>query len=80
MDSMLGNVNESEIEEIIRRGMDEKLKVKELASQIGNIALYNSFDRFSDTPFSTAVERECLSQIHKGGKIDDITIIFAYIQ
>ncbi|KAM3340424.1 hypothetical protein P3S68_030294 [Capsicum galapagoense] len=47
---MLDNVNESEIEEIVRRGMDEKLKAEELASQIGNIALYNSFDRFADTP------------------------------
>ncbi|PHT36564.1 hypothetical protein CQW23_24264 [Capsicum baccatum] len=79
-DGMLDNVNESEIEEIVRRGMDEKLKAKELASQIGNIALYNSFDRFADTPFSRAVERECVSQIHKGGKIDDITVIVAYIQ
>ncbi|KAM3205161.1 hypothetical protein P3L10_028571 [Capsicum annuum] len=60
--------------------MDEKLKAEELASQIGNIALYNSFDRFADTPFARAVERECLSQIHKGGKIDDITVIVAYIQ
>ncbi|PHT56120.1 hypothetical protein CQW23_04606 [Capsicum baccatum] len=79
-DGMLDNVNESEIEEIVHRGIDGKLKAEELASQIGNIALYNSFDRFADTPFARAVERECLSQIHKGGKIDDITVIVAYIQ
>ncbi|KAK4346037.1 hypothetical protein RND71_036213 [Anisodus tanguticus] len=79
-DGMLDNMNESEIEEIVQRAIDEKLKAEELASQIGNIALYNSFDRFADTPFAREAEREWLSQIHKGGKIDDITVIVAYIQ
>ncbi|KAF3631061.1 putative triacylglycerol lipase SDP1-like [Capsicum annuum] len=59
-DGMLDYVNESEIEEIVPRGIDKKLKAEELASQIVNIALYNSFDRFADTPFARAVERECL--------------------
>ncbi|XP_060178380.1 probable protein phosphatase 2C 55 [Lycium barbarum] len=79
-DGMLDNMNESEIEEIVQRGMDKKLEADELASQIGNIALYNSFDRFADTPFARAADREWLSQIHKGGKVDDITVIVAYIQ
>ncbi|KAJ8534262.1 hypothetical protein K7X08_007586 [Anisodus acutangulus] len=74
-DRMLDNMNESEIEEIVQRAIDEKL-----SSQIGNIALYNSFDRFADTPFAREAEREWLSQIHKGGKIDDITVIVAYNQ
>ncbi|XP_059310731.1 probable protein phosphatase 2C 55 [Lycium ferocissimum] len=79
-DGMLDNMNESEIEEIVLRGMDKKLKAEELASQIGNVALYNSFDRFADTPFARAAERERLSHLHKGGKIDDITVIVSYIQ
>ncbi|KAG5583528.1 hypothetical protein H5410_054155 [Solanum commersonii] len=74
-DGMLDNIFESEIEEIVRRAIDQNLKAEELASQIGNFALYNSFDRFADTPFSRASEGR-----HKGGKIDDITVIVAYIQ
>ncbi|KAM3340159.1 hypothetical protein P3S68_030029 [Capsicum galapagoense] len=72
-DGMLDNMNESEIEEIVRRGIDDKLKAEELAIKIGNIALYNSFDRFADTPYASASRR-------KGGKVDDITVIIAYIQ
>ncbi|XP_055808253.1 probable protein phosphatase 2C 55 [Solanum dulcamara] len=74
-DGMLDNMNESEIEEIVRRAIDEKLKAKELAKKIGNIALYNSFDRFADTPYARASKGR-----HKGGRIDDITVIVAYIQ
>ncbi|KAK6773785.1 hypothetical protein RDI58_029023 [Solanum bulbocastanum] len=74
-DGMLDNIFESEIEEIVERAIDQKLKAEELASQIGNIALYNSFDRFADTPYAKASEGR-----HKGGKIDDITVIVAYIQ
>ncbi|XP_016491600.2 putative protein phosphatase 2C 55 [Nicotiana tabacum] len=77
-DGLLDNMNESEIEELVQRGIDVKLKPKELASQIGNVALYNSFDRFADTPFGRAAEREWLS--HRGGKVDDITVIVACIQ
>ncbi|WMV58465.1 hypothetical protein MTR67_051850 [Solanum verrucosum] len=74
-DGMLDNIFESEIEEIVERAIDQKLKAEELASQIGNIALYNSFDRFADTPYARASQGR-----HKGGKIDDITVIVAYIQ
>ncbi|KAK4726864.1 hypothetical protein R3W88_031781 [Solanum pinnatisectum] len=74
-DGMLDNIFESEIEEIVERAIDQKLKAEKLASQIGNIALNNSFDRFADTPYARASEGR-----HKGGKIDDITVIVAYIQ
>ncbi|MCD7465335.1 hypothetical protein HAX54_001052 [Datura stramonium] len=59
-DGMLDNINESEIEELVRRGINENSKAEELGSQIGNVALYNSFDRFADTPFSRAAEKERL--------------------
>ncbi|XP_049348179.1 probable protein phosphatase 2C 55 [Solanum verrucosum] len=52
-DGMLDNIFESEIEEIVERAIDQKLKAEELASQIENIALYNSFDRFADTPYGS---------------------------
>ncbi|XP_015055075.1 probable protein phosphatase 2C 55 [Solanum pennellii] len=74
-DGMLDNIFESQIEEIVERAIEQNLKAEELASQIGNIALYNSFDRFADTPFARASKGQ-----HKGGKIDDITVIVAYIQ
>ncbi|XP_055808257.1 probable protein phosphatase 2C 55 [Solanum dulcamara] len=69
-DGMLNNIYESEIEEIVRRAIHEKLKAEELACQIGNVALYNSFDRFADTPYARASKGR-----HKGGTIDDITVI-----
>ncbi|XP_055824422.1 probable protein phosphatase 2C 55 [Solanum dulcamara] len=78
-DGMLDNMNESEIEKIVRKGIDRKLKAEELVRKIGKAALYNSFNRFADTPYARAAKREGLSQTHKGGKIDDITVIVAYI-
>lgn len=68
-DGMLDNMNECEMEELVGRAAEE------LASQIGNLALYNSFDRFADTPYARASKGR-----HIGGKIDDITVIVAYIQ
>ncbi|XP_055824432.1 probable protein phosphatase 2C 55 [Solanum dulcamara] len=78
-DGMLDNMNESEIEKIIRKGIDRKLKAEELVRKIGKAALYNSFNRFADTPYARAAKREGLSQTQKGGKINDITVIVAYI-
>ncbi|PHU05407.1 hypothetical protein BC332_26229 [Capsicum chinense] len=72
-DGMLDNMNESDIEEIVQRAIDHKLKADELARKIGNVALFNSLDRFADTPFARASKR-------KGGKVGDITVIVAYFQ
>ncbi|XP_069148080.1 probable protein phosphatase 2C 55 [Solanum lycopersicum] len=55
-DVMLDNIFESEIEKIVRRAINEKLKAE-------------------DTPYARASEGR-----HKGGKIDDITVIVAYTQ
>ncbi|WMV44367.1 hypothetical protein MTR67_037752 [Solanum verrucosum] len=74
-DGMLDNMNDSEIEEIVRRAINQNLKARELAKKIVNVALYNSFDRFADTPYARASKGR-----HKGGKVDDITVIVAYIQ
>ncbi|TMW90171.1 hypothetical protein EJD97_016113 [Solanum chilense] len=74
-DGMLDNMNDSEIEEIVQRAINNKLKPKELAKKIANIALYNSFDRYADTPYARASKGR-----HRGGKVDDITVIVAYIQ
>ncbi|XP_055824430.1 probable protein phosphatase 2C 55 [Solanum dulcamara] len=78
-DGMLDNMNESEIEKIVRKGINRKLKAEELVGKIGKVVWYNSFDRFADTPYAKTAKREGLSQTHKGGKIDDITVIIAYI-
>ncbi|XP_055824424.1 probable protein phosphatase 2C 55 [Solanum dulcamara] len=78
-DGMLVNMNESEIEKIVRKGIDRKLKAEELVGKIGKAVWYNSFDRFADTPYARTAKREGLSQTHKGGNIDDITVIIAYI-
>ncbi|XP_016544397.1 probable protein phosphatase 2C 55 [Capsicum annuum] len=72
-DGMLDNMNESDIEEIVQRAIDHKLKADGLARKIGNVALFNSLDRFADTPFARASKR-------KGGKVGDITVIVAYFQ
>ncbi|XP_055824429.1 probable protein phosphatase 2C 55 [Solanum dulcamara] len=79
-DRTLDNMNKSEIEVNVRKGIDRKLKAEELVRKIGKVALYNSFDRFADTPYASAAKRERLSHIRKGGKIDDITVIVALYQ
>ena len=79
-DGLLDNMFPREIEEMTKKTNKEEAmadKAQEIACTIANLALYNSFDRFSETPFSRAARRAGRS--HKGGKIDDITIIVAYI-
>ena len=80
-DGMLDNVFPTEIEEIVKQRVKGSIMVnnqpQEVACTIANLALYNSFDRFTETPFSRASTRAGKS--HKGGKVDDITVIVAYI-
>ncbi|PHT36763.1 hypothetical protein CQW23_24463 [Capsicum baccatum] len=70
-DGMLDNMNESDIEEIVQRAIDHKLKADELARKIGNVALFNSLDRFADTPFARASKR-------KGGKFNMHHVVMDY--
>lgn len=78
-DGVLGNMNESEIEKIIWRGINGELKVEVLASEIWNIALLTHLiDLQIHHLQEHQYERKYQSQIHKRGKINDITIIVAY--
>ncbi|KAL0011035.1 hypothetical protein SO802_006143 [Lithocarpus litseifolius] len=42
-----------------------------------DLALYNSFDRFFCSPYARAARKA--GKEHRGGKIDDITVIVAHI-
>ncbi|TQE01388.1 hypothetical protein C1H46_012969, partial [Malus baccata] len=71
----------SEIEKVLVQGgggdRDLDLGCGELASSIANLALYNSFDKHSASPFSENAGKAGFE--HKGGKIDDITVIVAQV-
>ncbi|KAL3530997.1 hypothetical protein ACH5RR_010319 [Cinchona calisaya] len=77
-DGFFDNVHGSEIEEIMKSKTSEGAQPKEVACTLANIALYNSFDRFADSPF--AIESRKAGYSHRGGKEDDITVIVAFIQ
>ncbi|KAH0986467.1 hypothetical protein GBA52_013644 [Prunus armeniaca] len=50
---------------------------EELASAVANLALFNSLDKYSVSPFQMEAEKAGLK--HSGGKIDDITVVVAQI-
>ncbi|XP_059444404.1 probable protein phosphatase 2C 55 [Corylus avellana] len=78
-DGLLDNVYAAEIEDFLKQ---ETLEGSEdpwhLAYAIAvNLALYNSQDKFSYSPFARAAE--LANKKHVGGKIDDITVVVARI-
>ncbi|KAM7524460.1 hypothetical protein LguiA_014362 [Lonicera macranthoides] len=77
-DGLFDNMHAFEIEDVVNRGINEGEEPEEIACVIANLALYNSFDQFADTPFAKA--SRLAGHEHRGGKIDDITVIVAYIQ
>ncbi|KAI9165800.1 hypothetical protein LWI28_020758 [Acer negundo] len=74
-DGLLDNMFPSEIEQIITKAQDQT--PAHLALTIADYALYNSLDRFSESPFSRAAY--FAGKKHVGGKIDDITVVVAKI-
>ncbi|KAL0359589.1 UNVERIFIED_CONTAM: putative protein phosphatase 2C 55 [Sesamum angustifolium] len=80
-DGLMDNMHASEIVESVRRrrrGMSEKENMMaEQACYMANVALYNSFDRYAETPYSIASRKA--GRCHRGGKVDDITVIIARI-
>ncbi|XP_071936480.1 probable protein phosphatase 2C 80 isoform X1 [Coffea arabica] len=79
-DGVFDNLHGFEIEEVIKSSSNKGDKPDYMACTIANLALYNSFDRYAaDTPFARK-SREAGHSHHKGGKVDDITVIVAWIQ
>ncbi|CAN6720382.1 unnamed protein product [Malus baccata var. baccata] len=89
-DGLLDNVFPSEIEKVLVQGgggcggcgggggdHDLDLACGALASSIANLALYNSFDKQNPSPFSENARKTGFE--HKGGKINDITVIVAQV-
>ncbi|KAF7148454.1 hypothetical protein RHSIM_Rhsim03G0031700 [Rhododendron simsii] len=77
-DGLFDNLYESEIEELVFRGIHVQGNFpEELASTIAKFALINSMDRFAVCPFTIAAQEAGLE--FTGGKIDDITVVVAYI-
>ncbi|KAJ0044818.1 hypothetical protein Pint_04768 [Pistacia integerrima] len=76
-DGLLDNMFPSEIEEILK-GTTGEICPESLAENIAKHALYNSFDRLTDSPFARAAKKAKYK--HVGGKIDDISVIVAIIK
>ncbi|KAF9596043.1 hypothetical protein IFM89_006970 [Coptis chinensis] len=76
-DGLFDNVFDSEIEELVNQGITNGQKADEIACTIADLALYNSFDRFRKTPFSMEARKARVQ--HCGGKIDDISVIVAFV-
>lgn len=79
-DGLLDNMHPSEIEEIIRPCLeqDSDSDPQQLAESIANLALYNSLDKYADTPYAQAA-RKAGHRHRRGGKVDDITVIVALL-
>ncbi|KAK6941749.1 PPM-type phosphatase-like domain [Dillenia turbinata] len=48
-----------------------------IAMDLVELALYNAYDEFKDTPFSSAAKQA--GKKHTGGKIDDITVVVSFV-
>ncbi|PON98480.1 PPM-type phosphatase domain containing protein [Trema orientale] len=84
-DGLLDNLFEWEIEEIIQKeyhkllkeNKDSANKYEDLAYQIAETAYYKSLDKYCMTPFAIACT--LAEKKHKGGKMDDITVVVGHI-
>ncbi|KAL0453168.1 UNVERIFIED_CONTAM: putative protein phosphatase 2C 55 [Sesamum latifolium] len=76
-DGLMDNMHASEIVESVRRGSEKGRMMAEQVCYMANVALYNSFDGYADTPYSMASRKA--GKWHRGGKVDDITVIIARI-
>ncbi|BBG96192.1 serine racemase [Prunus dulcis] len=65
----------SEIEDVLVAYRGSGRDCEELASAIANLALFNSLDKYSVSPFQMEAQKAGLE--HAGGKIDDITVVVA---
>lgn len=74
---MFDNLYESEIEELVTRGIGQANYPAELASTIAKFALIASMDKCIVCPFTVAAQKAGFE--FTGGKIDDITVVVAYI-
>ncbi|KAJ7948763.1 putative Protein phosphatase 2c [Quillaja saponaria] len=68
-----------EIEEVLdqRSSTKASMEPEELAWNIAELALHNSLNRHSVSPFSNAARMA--GKEHIGGKVDDITVVVAHI-
>lgn len=77
-DGLFDNMHLEEILQLVSQGVSQGSDPENLAWTIAENALYNSFDRFAITPFARASREN--GGNHVGGKIDDITVLVAFIQ
>ncbi|XP_008226582.1 PREDICTED: probable protein phosphatase 2C 55 [Prunus mume] len=76
-DGLLDNMFPSEIEDVLVAYRGSGRDCEELASAIANLALFNSLDKYSVSPFQMEAQKAGLE--HAGGKIDDITVVVAQV-
>lgn len=76
-DGLFDNMFDHELEEIVK-DQEECSTPEDIAWYIAENALYDSLDKDSETPFSTASKKA--GKTHQGGKIDDITVVVALVQ
>ncbi|KAF8380016.1 hypothetical protein HHK36_027485 [Tetracentron sinense] len=76
-DGLFDNMFKHEIGETVLQGTKSCMEAQSLACRIAGLALYNSFNRYASTPFMKAARKA--GRIHRGGKIDDITVVVAYV-
>lgn len=74
-DGLLDNVFAKEIVEVLAAEVAET--AKDLAKLLAELAWYNSLDVLKDGPF--AVKARKAGRSHRGGKIDDITVVVAKV-
>ncbi|KAF5941163.1 hypothetical protein HYC85_022330 [Camellia sinensis] len=76
-DGLFDNLDSSDIEQAVNRGLDEDIMPPALAWNIARFAYYRSVDCDAESPFAKAAQEAGYKLT--GGKIDDITVIVAYI-
>ncbi|XP_017255264.1 probable protein phosphatase 2C 55 isoform X1 [Daucus carota subsp. sativus] len=76
-DGLFDNMYSEEILLWVTQEINQSSDPQMIAWRLAEAALYNSMDKFADTPFARASREN--GGNHSGGKIDDITVIVALI-
>lgn len=76
-DGLFDNMHPHEIAEVVSHGKEQGLTPTQLAWILAEIAQYIATDEGRNTPFSETARQAGYDL--SGGKVDDITVIVAYI-
>ncbi|XP_047962040.1 probable protein phosphatase 2C 55 [Salvia hispanica] len=78
-DGLFDNMFPEDVEAVVGRCLSEGVEPRMVARELAEVAHEKSERRDIETPFSVAAAKAGCKQFGRGGKIDDITVVVAFI-